>query len=520
MIDHRISAKDGALESIRLPGKPILWLVGGVALLLVANGRWLVPPASWLALIGWLAFLERSPVVRGLVTGSVLFVLVQLVVWRGIIPAPGLLYYLIAGIYGLVYFLPLAVHRLIAVRIPGLRSTLVLPLAWVSIELVFQRWITPYGSWISLAYTQTDNLALMQLASLTGIAGISFLMVWLGSLVVWVLRPGRPRRTRWRAVGIYAAVWLAVTLFGHFRLGRPGPEGEAVRTAALVPSPTVMGEMEEALAPVRRGEPLSPSSLDEIAMIARRLNDDLLARSRREARAGARLVAWSETAGRVLESDEDELLRQASRLAGEESVTFFLAYGVWDPASRPPFENKVVAIHPGGEIAWHYHKAHPIAGAESPFMSPGDRTMQVLEAPYGRVGAVICHDLDFPALLRQASQKRIGLVIGPADDWPEITPLHAAMATLRAIENGFSLLRPTSDGRSLATDTRGRVIARLDYGDDAMVAFLTAQPVATPYGRVGDLFSWLCVLGILVMSVAAYSPSQRRSSIGISSGAP
>jgi apolipoprotein N-acyltransferase len=508
-----------AITSGESPNRPVLWLAAGVALLLVANGRWLIPPVSWLALVGWLVFLERSPLGRGLAVGSTLFVLVQFVVWRGIIPAPGLLYYLIAGTYGLVYFLPLAVHRFVAPRIPGLQSTLVLPLAWVSIELVFQRWITPYGSWVSLAYTQTDNLALMQLTSLTGLAGISFLMVWLGSVTAWMLRSGHSSRARWRALGIYAGLWLAVVFFGHLRLSRAHPVGEVVRAAAIVPSPTIMGEMEETLAPVRRGEQLSPSSLDRIATIADRLNKDLLARSRREARAGAHLVAWSETAGRVLETDEAELLQQASHLAEEESIFLFLAYGVWDPSSQPPLQNKVVAIDAAGEVAWHYRKAHPIAGSESPFMSAGEPILQILETPYGRASAVICHDLDFPALLRQASQKGIGLIIGPANDWPEITPLHANMAMVRAIESGFSLLRPTSDGRSLATDNRGRVIARLDYSDDVMVALLAAEPETTLYGRVGDLFSWLCVFGMLLMFVRAFAPSQRRSSNEISSGA-
>jgi apolipoprotein N-acyltransferase len=508
-----------AITSEDSPGRPVLWLIAGVVLLLVANGRWLFPPAAWLVLVGWLVFLERSPLGRGLAIGSTLFVLVQFVVWRGIIPAPGLLYYLIAGIYGLVYFLALAAHRLVAPRIQGLQSTLVLPLAWVSLEFVFQRWITPYGSWISLTYSQTENLALMQLASMTGLAGISFLMVWLGSLMAWVLRPGRSSPARWRALGVYGAVWLAVVSFGHLRLSRSSSTGEVVRTAAIVPSPTIMDEMEGALAPVRRGEELSPSSLEAIGAIAGRLNQDLLARSRHEARAGARIVAWSETAGRVLVDDEAVLLEEAGRLAVDENVYLFLAYGVWDPSARPPFQNKVVAIDTAGKPAWHYHKAHPIVGAESPFMAAGERLIHVLETPYGRIGAVICHDLDFPALLRQASKKRIGLVIGPADDWSEITPLHADMATLRAIESGFSLLRPTSDGRSLATDNRGRVIARLDYSDDVMVAFLAAEPVATLYGRVGDLFSWLCVLGLVVMSVRSFVSPHHRSSNGISSGA-
>ena len=90
--------------------------------------------------IAWLVYLRRSPRTRGLATGLAVFVLVQFVAWWRLIPAPGLLYFAIAGTYGIVYFLPYVAHRFIAPRLSGMAATLVLPMAWVAVELVFHRW--------------------------------------------------------------------------------------------------------------------------------------------------------------------------------------------------------------------------------------------------------------------------------------------------------------------------------------------------------------------------------------------
>lgn len=483
-----------------LTGRRWLWLGSGVALLLVANGRWIFPLASWFFAVGWLVSLDRSRRWTGLASALVAYVLVYFVIWRTIIPVPDPLYYLIAATYAVVYFLPFLGHRLLASETREFRATLVFPLAWVSVELLFSRWVTPYGSWTSLAYTQSEQLALLQVASVTGTAGITFLLAWCGAVVAWMLRPDQSRGRRVRAAGAFAFGLLAVLGLGQLRLAGES-SGPTVRAAGLVPSAQAMGELERALRPVRSGQELSPSDMRAIGAAAGRLNEDLLQRTRREARAGARLVAWSETAGRLVDYEEEEFLARAGRLAAEEGVVLLLALGIWRPESSPPFENKVVAIDATGTVAWQYQKAHPIIGAESPFIATGAGSVRSLDEDFGRLGAVICHDLDFPSLLRQASAENIGLIVAPSDDWTEIATLHARMAVFRAVENGFTLVRPTNGGRSIAVDPRGRVLARLDFPDDAFVAHVRAAPTRTAYGAVGDLFSWLCLAGLVAWIV-------------------
>lgn len=492
---------NGSPSSARIPGRRFLWLGLGVGLMLVSNARWIFPLASWFFAVGWLVYLDRSGRLRGLLTAFLAYVLVNFAFWQGIIPAPGVLFYLIAATYAAVYFLPFVAHRLLASRIRDFRATLVFPLAWVSAEFVFSRWITPYGSWASLAYTQSEQLALLQLASVTGTAGISFLMTWFASVLAWTLRPGQELGRRVRSAATFGVVLLAVLVFGQLRLATDGIR-DTVRAAALVPSPAAVGELEGLLAPVRRGEEVSDSALRAIGEAATRINEDLLRRTRREARAGAKLIAWSETAGRLFVSDEDEFVSRISTLAAEEDVVVMLGLGVWHPDDAPPFENKVIAVDATGAVAWEYRKAHPIIGAEASFVDKGAGSVLSLDEDFGRVGAVICHDLDFPALLRQASANRIGLIVAPSADWSDIAVLHARMAVLRAVENGFTLLRPTSNGRSLAVDTRGRVIARIDFPEDALIADVSAEPVRTVYGVIGDLFSWLCLAGLVLLPFA------------------
>src|SRR5262245_13034252 len=127
-------------------------LVLAALLLCISNGRSGVSLSPWSALTFRLRFGRgRGPIV-GLGAGLMVSVLTTLLVWRGMIPAPGGGYFAIASGMGALFFLPFAVDRFLAPRIGGFASTLVLPLAFVATELFTAR-LSPFGRWGSLAYT-------------------------------------------------------------------------------------------------------------------------------------------------------------------------------------------------------------------------------------------------------------------------------------------------------------------------------------------------------------------------------
>ncbi|MBT8057418.1 MAG: hypothetical protein KJO72_10840 [Gammaproteobacteria bacterium] len=475
------------------------WLGLGALLMLFTNGSGMVPILVWFAPAAWLIYLDRGGHWLQLPFLLAANVLVNFVVWRGIIPAPGLLYYLVAGIYALVYFLPFVAHRLLAAGKPSFAATLVFPAAWVALEFVFQRWVTPYGSWASFAYTQADSLPVIQLASIGGIAGLSFLMTWLASVIAWCMRsePGPQRRLRGVLVGGF--VLLAALAFGHIRLAQPVDDGEVLRVAGLAPDILLDQEVGRVVNEVRSGAALSPERMRRLERAAERLNADLLERTRIEARAGARLVAWSETAARLLKSDQEPFLARLASLAQEEGIYVLAAMGVWNPGGQPLLENKVVALDPAGRVAFEFHKARPIVGAESMLIEAGDGKIGELQIEGARLGLVICHDLDFPGFLRQASNADLDLLVAPSNDWPLIAKLHADMAKMRAVENGVTLFRPTSGGKSIAVDGKGRSLAVVDHPANTIVAFLPVNGNRTIHGIIGESFSWLCVFALLAM---------------------
>jgi len=56
-------------------------------------------------------------------------------------------------------------------------------------ELIVAR-TNPFGTWGSVAFSQYGNQPLMQLASVTGLSGIAFLVSWFGSLANWIWEVG------------------------------------------------------------------------------------------------------------------------------------------------------------------------------------------------------------------------------------------------------------------------------------------------------------------------------------------
>ena len=123
----------------------------------------------------------------------------------------------------------------------------------------------------------------------------------------------------------------------------------------------------------------------------------------------------------------------------------------------------------------------------------------MLDTPYGRLSSAICFDADFPSLLAQAGKMRTDIVLDPSNDWKAIDPWHTRMASFRAIEQGFNLVRHTSQGLSAAFDYEGRQLAAMDHyvaSDHTLVAQVPTRGTRAAYGVLGDWFAWICLIGL------------------------
>jgi apolipoprotein N-acyltransferase len=297
----------------------------------------------------------------------------------------------------------------------------------------------------------------------------------------------------------------AVHLAGGARLGRE-PQRELVRVASFAMSSTPPVPV-SALLPQR----FQGAALDSLRGRLKGLQQSLVARAEQEAKAGARLVFWSEANAVVLTPDVDDFLVEGATLAHDAGIHLGMAFAALMPGEGR-YENRFVILNPEGDILLDYHKARPLPGARE---RGSDHHLAVVETPFGKLAAVIGFDADFPALVREAGESRADVLLVPAADQESIDPLHARMAIVRAIENGCALVRPAREGRSVATDARGRVLASVDFSNGepcVMVAQVPRHGEATIYSRIGDLLAWLCLGGLgiyLGLALRAAKPARR-----------
>ena len=122
---------------------------------------------------------------------------------------------------------------------------------------------------------------------------------------------------------------------------------------------------------------------------------------------------------------------------------------------------------PDGKLEANYDKHHLIPGVEPE--KPGDKRV-VLDEPSGHWGLQICKDMDFPKLSREYAAEGANLLLVPAWDFNLDGWLHARMALLRAVENGFALARSARNGLLTLSDNRGRILAEAATAPDRVVS--------------------------------------------------
>ena len=125
----------------------------------------------------------------------------------------------------------------------------------------------------------------------------------------------------------------------------------------------------------------------------------------------------------------------------------------------------------------------------------------------------ICKDMDFPRTILADAQYGIRLMGVPAGDFGKDAWLHARMAIMRGVENGFAIVRAANEGLLTASDAEGRVIAQkhsASSGLTVLIASLPLGPGSTLYGHIGDAFAWCIVIIFLGIGVRCARPRERR----------
>jgi len=393
------------------------------------------------------------------------------------------------------------IFRRFVVRGQLIRATFALPSLWVAWEYLSEL-ASPHSTFGNLAYSQLDCLPILQLASLTGIWSISFLLFLFPSTIAVLVAPpvtdGVPPPCHSSIVArvgyrqslalVVAVIFVSVLIYGELRL-KNTPQGSTV-TIGLLNSdqPHIRFEKGSAAIEVIR---------------------NYVARIPALAQQGAQFVVISEKSIRLDDSNIaqiDQLLAQSARdnhltiVIGVQHMPNLNESRVYspEPSATPQFTPSAT-----------YEKHHMLPAFESDLLPGTTRTL--LNERFGIAGLTICKDMDFPALSRQYGNDHASLLLVPAWDFVDDGWLHGRMAILRGVESGFAIARSARMGILTLSDNRGRVIAEKTTGAsdfDTLVGTLTVHQETTLYDHLGDWFAWL---NLAIAAILLFLPNRRRS---------
>ena len=389
---------------------------------------------------------------------------------------------LFGALYGFVFL----VDRIFWNKINGFKATLVFPLAYTSLDFL-SNLFNPFGTTGALGYSQIEFLSFSQLASITGMWGMTFMITWFGSVVSWCLLHKKNRK---KGLIVYASILTIILVFGNFRLTTSLEKGTVQISSMHTHDKNIGGyEMWK-----------SRSKNDTIAFrkISKRIIQDLINKTSVEADAGSKIIVWSEISAEILKSDENELIEMLKSLSREKNIYIMTNLLTIVPKGQKP-ENKILMFTPTGDIVIEHFK---FGGNFLEGSVEGDKTIKTIETKYGKVAGIICWDADFPSIVKQIGKSKTDILLIPASDWKEIDPLHTIVAVYRGIENGCSVVRQTRNGLSIMTDSRGKTISQLDHFSTenwVMMGQVPNKRIWTLYPLIGDLFGWLSIIGLGVM---------------------
>ena len=340
---------------------------------------------------------------------------------------------------------------------------------------------------LNIGLSQYKFLPLIQISSVTGIWGVSFLLWWVNAaLAEWVLR------RKLLPLGIGAGLTVLAVGFGLLSLF----EG------AEAPTPTFSVAAIQDLNREETGD-LAPAGSDA----------DRMAMTKQAAARGAKLVVWSEESlgGEFEPSSPKDETRTLAR-----TLDTALVVGYSDSAKPKPF-NCAAYIAPDGDVlAPVHHKIHLYLSERE--TNKAGHAATVVNTPQGRMGLEICFDSCYTGTTREEARLGAKLIALPNYDPP--TPrgvlhrLHGTMLPFRAVENHLPFVRADSNGQSQIIDSRGVIVGQSPlFVPDVLVGTVNlGDGRGTFFTRWGDWLAYVC-LGAAALGVWLKKDQKRKGAL-------
>ncbi|RJR22503.1 MAG: apolipoprotein N-acyltransferase [Desulfobacteraceae bacterium] len=464
--------------------------------------------AAWIALVPFLAALKGASPGRGFILGFVwglahFLSMLYWVVWvlgyyGGIGPILSLVPMLLLCLY--LSLFP-GFFGAVAAKINGTPfSALTISALWVSLEYARATLLTGFP-WCLLGYSQATWLSIIQVADLTGVYGISFLIVLVNAALAGLMTGGKTKKTFsvvWEPA--LSALFVAGALFyGNMRLSQTDA---SVDDNTWISVALIQGNIDQS---VKWEKSYQVITLDKYI----RLTHSAL-------KSGADLVVWPETSVPFFLQEDTELAKKVLSLAKEAKVAIVAGSPAYKKVdNKLAYLNRAYIIGPEEGLAAYYDKVHLVPFGEYvplkkilsfvnrlvPAAGDFESGSSISPVSFGSMsaGIIICFEAIFPEISRKHAEKGADMLINITNDaWFGKTSApfqHMIMARFRAVENKLPLLRAANTGISTIIADTGEIIASGGlFTEDVLTGRVHySKYPKTFYTRFGDIFTWVLV---------------------------
>jgi apolipoprotein N-acyltransferase len=378
---------------------------------------------------------------------------------------------------------------------------LALPALWVGLEFLRSFLLSGFP-WALVGYSQYLNTAVVQIADITGVYGVSFILLLINTLLfLWIVRWRGRKRVPLQGT-IFTLVLLALTVaYGYWKINVPMTTDKGLQVGV-------------AQGNIAQDIKLDRTSQNHILTIYRELTLQL-------ERQSPVLIIWPETSV-PFSFPSGESLDGEVEIIPQEVGSYLLFGSLYRKEGKETkYYNRAYLLSPKRRILGQYDKMHLVPFGEYvplsslfPFfnslvgignITPGEEVV-IFEFPRAKFGTLICFEVIFPELCRKFVRNGADFMVTITNDaWFGRTSApyqHLAQATFRSIENRIWLVRAANTGISAFVDPWGRInTASGLFTREVLTGEIKLRgDKITFYAQYGDVFAIFCaLLGIFLI---------------------
>ncbi len=481
-------------------------LVSGIGICLAFPGFSLFPLA-WVTLAPYLQFLLETGSRRRILAGHLIFSSLYfggVLYWipRVLVEFGNLDWFTSALIFGLMillldlFLLPFSLLTHAVARRSAAAALWSVPGLWILTELLRNYYTVNGFPWALVGHTQFAYHWIAQVADLSGVYLISFLVLLGNAALVAVLR-----NRSWRIPAVFALCFAGANLYGIYRchVWTP-PPGMELRVALVQPDVGLFADGRH---------------------YAKKYFDDLPRHYARAVEAGVDWVIFPEAQNPYLFTADSEFRtfwRRQVQAAGVPLVMNVTSI------ERPPsnrYFNSAYLLEGGETVSYRYDKIHLVPFGEyvpmaewlafaSPLVQEVGGFQPGQEYVLGQVSGVrfatlICFEGIFPELARDFVRNGAEILVNITNDtWYGRTaaPMqHFQFGAFRAIEQRRPLLRCANSGYSSHIDATGAVRSRTGlFEERLLIDTVQSSSYRSVYSRVGEWIN-MCLAGLALLGL-------------------